>query len=370
MTRRFWLISLCYWTALAVFAAAPATRAPYLQEMTSRSVLIAWRTAHSTLESVEVEQALNSAMREPSAIQTFSDQAPTSHHAITIDHLSPNRTYEYRILEARVPVTGWVSFKTFPEGNTPFSFAVLGDSGTASRAQKEVAAQMLKSRPDLVIHTGDVIYDGKTDDDYDKKFFSIYGSLLEHVPVFPSLGNHDTAWDNGDPFLENFYLPQNSPGKGEYYSFNCANAHFVALDSDRSVRFGSPQYQWLAQDLKESFEPVKIVYFHYPLYSSGFHGSFQRLREVLAPLFLRYHVCLVFNGHDHDYERSKAIHGITYVVTGGGGAALYPPGEESWTAVSAAIHHFVLGKVNGRRVHLEAINASGEIFDKAEISAP
>ncbi len=45
------------------------------------------------------------------------------------------------------------------------------------------------------------------------------------------------------------------------------------------------------------------------------------LRQTFVPLFEQYSVDIVFNGHDHDYERSYCG-GIYYFVAGGGGAPL------------------------------------------------
>ncbi len=60
--------------------------------------------------------------------------------------------------------------------------------------------------------------------------------------------------------------------------------------------------------------------FHHPLYSSGDrHGSDIRLRKVLEPLFVKYNVSVVLNGHDHFYERIKPQKGISYFVVGSGG---------------------------------------------------
>ena len=80
------------------------------------------------------------------------------------------------------------------------------------------------------------------------------------------------------------------------------------------------QIQWVEQELKASSSDWKIVVFHHPLYSSGErHGSDLRLREVLEPLFLKYNVSVVLNGHDHFYERVKPQKGIQYFVVGSGG---------------------------------------------------
>ncbi len=380
MKRSSFFFLLALYGAL-VFAFSPSgisspsliTRYPYLQNMTSHSVLIAWRTLRPVVGGVDLSaispdtHLQKGRFYEPTGIRTQEPRAST-HHAILLSHLLPATTYRYQIDADSQALTGWIKFKTFPEGSdASFSFAVVGDSGTGNSYQKKIAHEMYLVHPDFVIHTGDVIYGGKDDADFDSKFFSIYRASVERIPWFLSLGNHDAALDHGIPYLRNFYLPQNSPGKGRYYSFDCAQGHFVALDSNESMSPESEQYRWLKEDLKHSMAPFKVIFFHHPLYSTGFHGSSTRLREVLEPLFRRYHVTLVLNGHDHDYERSVPIHGITYVVTGGGGGTLYPAMESSWTAHSELDYNFVYCEVSGTKVHLRATNEDGKIFDEADV---
>jgi len=345
-----------------VFAAV-ISREPYLQEMTSHSVVIAWRTVDDSIGEVVY------VLKDGSALgRTIKELKASKLHHVILQNLLPDTAYQYQIVSEGKTVEG-SSFKTFPDSDSAlFSFGVLGDSGTASSYQKAIAARLATVHPDLVIHTGDVIYGDKSDKGFDQKFFSIYKTLLSEVPFFLTLGNHDVEVQNGKPYLENYYLPQNSPGKGRYYSFDCGEAHFISLDSNESFDPGSTQYEWLKGDLERSRKPLKIVFFHHPLYSSGFHGSSMRWRHDLQPLFEKEQVSLVFNGHDHDYERSKPIHGITYVVTGGGGADLYPAFGSSWTADSVTTYNFVYGRVNGKKIHLEAIDQDGKILDQADLT--
>jgi hypothetical protein len=76
---------------------------------------------------------------------------------------------------------------------------------------------------------------------------------------------------------------------------------------------------------------------------------------------------LVFSGHDHDYERTVQIKGVTYVVTGGGGKDLYEAGESEWTAFSRSTHHAVRVRVDGDRLLLEAVEPTGAVVDRLEL---
>ena len=107
---------------------------------------------------------------------------------------------------------------------------------------------------------------------------------------------------------------------------------------------GSPEEQeaWLERDLSAAARrPWKVVFLHGPLYGSSRHGGDEVIRRDLEPVLIRHGVDPVFSGHDHCYERTVPIEGVTYVVGGGGGKRLYPAGENAWTARSASVHHAV-----------------------------
>jgi hypothetical protein len=110
---------------------------------------------------------------------------------------------------------------------------------------------------------------------------------------------------------------------------------------------------------------------HYPPYSAGSHGSDMIIRDRYSPLFEEFSVDMVFSGHDHNYQRTvplaraaPAEDGVTYIVTGGGGAPLYDMDSVDWTAVTRKAHHFVLIKIVGNSLRLSAIDSKGEVFDE------
>jgi hypothetical protein len=74
---------------------------------------------------------------------------------------------------------------------------------------------------------------------------------------------------------------------------------------------------------------------------------------------------LVLSGHDHDYERTAPLNGVTYVVTGGGGRGTRNVGHSSFTAFSQEVIHFVFVEAQGPRLVLHAIDATGREFDQA-----
>ena len=109
------------------------------------------------------------------------------------------------------------------------------------------------------------------------------------------------------------------------------------------------------------------MFFQRPPYSSSEHGSDLVVREDLEAILARYGVALVFSGHDHDYERTVQIKGVTYVVTGGGGKDLYEASQSEWTAFSRSAHHAVRVRVEGDRLRLEAVEPNDAVVDHLDL---
>jgi 3',5'-cyclic AMP phosphodiesterase CpdA len=191
-------------------------------------------------------------------------------------------------------------------------FAIIGDTGTGSRSQFEVAAELTKARQvfpfEFVIMLGDNIYGSERPQDFAAKFEKPYQALLDaKVPFYASLGNHD------DP-TQRFYKPFNMEGE-RYYTFTKGSARFFVLDSNY---MDQEQLEWLEEQLSRAADRWKVAYFHHPLYSSGDkHGSEIDLRTQVEPLFIKYGVDVVFAGHEHFYERIKPQNGIYYFIQGG-----------------------------------------------------
>ena len=242
-------------------------------------------------------------------------------------------------------------------------FAVIGDNGTGSKPEYQVAQQMAVFREKFpftfVIMNGDNIYGGERPQDFVDKFEAPYKALLDaKVEFYASLGNHD------DP-NQRFYKPFNMGGKN-YYTFRKGNARFFALDSNY---MDAPQLAWLEQELKASGSDWKIAFFHHPLYSSGMHGSQTDLRTIVEPLFIKYGVNAVFSGHEHFYQRIKPQHGIHYFVSGAAGQLR--PGDirkADFTEVGFDTDQsFMLVEIAGSEMSFQAVSRTGKIVDKGTV---
>jgi predicted MPP superfamily phosphohydrolase len=254
-----------------------------------------------------------------------------------------------------------------PNKDGTLKFAVLGDFGTASREQYQLAEQMdqlqQKFPYEIVILVGDNLYGSERPQDFEAKFEKPYKPLLDRkVKFYAALGNHD------DPNQRKYKL-FNMEDK-LYYSFKGSkqSVKFFALESTYPV---PEQIQWVENELKGSGEAWKIPFFHHPLYSSGGrHGSDLRLRETLEPLFVQYNVSVVFTGHDHFYERTKPQKGIVYFVAGSGGQlrAGDLDGRSPLTAKGVDNDYvFLVCEIDGDQLYFNAIGRTGRIVDSGII---
>jgi hypothetical protein len=243
-----------------------------------------------------------------------------------------------------------------PAQGSSLTFMVLGDTRTGHAAHQSVVDKMLElGPPPFYLHTGDLVDHGSDMLQWDK-FLEIEHDLMRVSTLYPAMGNHELDHQN---YFDVLHPP------GPWYSFDSGDAHFVCLQVDGYGDYtpGQPQYEWLVSDLAGTSKPWKFVFFHIPPYSSGGHGSDLNVRQTLCPLFEQYGVTIVFNGHDHDYERSVA-NGVTYIVTGGGGAPLYPKVNDNPAGVYfASVHHFVRITISGDTLYGVAIEPDGTEFD-------
>ena len=367
-------------------------RGPYLQHPSDRSMTIVWATRESGTAEVRYQSGTSAA-----SVTATSRLVPNTatllgydyyHHEATLSGLAPSTTHTYRPYVNGVAAAAQSSFRTSPAvGTGSVSFIAFGDSGTGSVEQRQVGALMAGEDVDLALHVGDIVY-GSADTTgdasyvtYQKWFFDIY-SWLPRIPFVPTEGNHDSRPSNQDgrAYLDLFSLPENGSIRERYYSFDHGPVHFIVLDTEYAFQDAgrrAEQLAWIESDLAGTTQPWKVALYHRSAYSSGAeHGSDLVVRSAFGPLFERYGVDLALSGHDHDYERTRPMRestdpsarAVTYVVTGAGGAALYPVGTSSFTAFSASRNEYARVRVEGCTMVIEAIGLDGAAFDRSSIS--
>jgi hypothetical protein len=274
----------------------------------------------------------------------------------------------------------------------------------------------------FVLQSGDAVLRGPTAAMWNVSFSPIIERLTKgaNLPYFFAVGNHDvTGMPPGDPgralglhntltAMSKLIPPEGSPRRlSGYatYAFGYGNAFFIALDSN--IASDAIQFAWVTDQLdrldRSRYRHV-IAFFHHPPFSSGPHGGASAaplpgtgqkapdrlepqtvaIRTMYVPLFRAHHVAMIVAGHDHLYDHWVEHYvdkGVTYrmdsLVTGGGGAPIYPyvgePDLRAYVAANAAQavrvdhlvkpgstpdenpHHFVVVQVDGDRLSLEVV---------------
>jgi len=300
-----------------------------------------------------------------------------------------------------------------PDVRAPLTFAVIGDFGigvrkpsTPSRCQREVAAALDRAVGErsvrLLLTTGDNIYAGKTlfgiplgatgdeDDDWFFTFYQPYRYVINRIPVYPAVGNHDTgeteASDDRQQLIDNFFLNErfsgeesagrSSIGPGLMYRFRYgADVEFICVDtSRRSMLFGERffEHQNHASFLDASFPepaagapsagPWRIPFTHHPPFCAGpQHSNSKSMIQHLLPMFARSGVRAVFSGHEHNFQHSR-FGGIDYFISGAGGKVrLEPPSDfdAAHTTCWAAAGHFLIVDVDAGRMVVTALGTLG-----------
>lgn len=308
---------------------------------------------------------------------------------------------------------------------TRFSFIVYGDTrGRRDGVQEQYEHSLIvdsmvatikraSSGPlpvRFVLQTGDAVVNGGDARQWNKSFIDLINRITTEggVPYFLAPGNHDVS---GAPAPEapmrkeglrnylaaiaNLIPPDGAPRRLDgypTYAFGYGNAFFIALDSN--IAADDKQFEWVKAQLegldRKRYRHI-VAFFHHPPFSSGPHGgsviepAAATLRTRYMPLFRRHRVGILFSGHEHLFEhwveRYEDSEGhklrLDHIVTGGGGAPLYPyRGEpdlreylKTYAGEKVSLdhvvrpglnpgdnpYHYLVVQVDGDRIRLEVI---------------
>ncbi len=357
------------------------TAGPMVQRVGRSGFVVVWRTAEAGGGRLVVMDGDRVVMRVPARLE--GDQYVASAMGLASGHVYAYEIWQVTDSGERKLGGPW-RCKTNEGPSGSFRLVGFGDSGTGSWGQYRLARQMAGHRPDLIIHTGDLVYKRGEARDYPSKFFEPYASMLTSVGFMPVMGNHDYVTERGRPLLDTFVLPQNGP-KGtdaeRHYWFDYGCARFAAIDSNvTEAELQGRVSPWLLEVFGSAGDRWRFAYFHHPPYTCCTkRGGNKGVLDNLVPALEASGVDVVFCGHNHLYERSKPIlaeavaaDGIVYIVTGAGGARLYaakPKGERpAYTAVAYDEDlSFTLVDASPGALLLQQIDVKGQVVDRWEL---
>ena len=185
--------------------------------------------------------------------------------------------------------------------------------------------------------------------------FTPFRDVLDRgTDLYAILGNHDVIDSDGSEQMRALGMD------GRWWSTTIGDVLIVGLDSND---LDDEQLRWLDETLSETDATWRIVALHHPPYSAGYQGSRVELRTTLVPILQRHGVQLVLSGHDHDYQRSTTMGGITYVVSGAG-SGTRRTGNAAFTEVSFSWPHFVDIAAYHDHLEIRAVGAEGDVGDE------
>jgi Icc-related predicted phosphoesterase len=252
----------------------------------------------------------------------------------------------------------------------PLRFIAYGDTRFTDPTDTKAASADVRQalvhaiadvHPDFITFSGDIAYNGDKAEDwqvYDKET-AIWRE--KKIPVYPALGNHEIRGDI-NLSLANYFQRFPDLKQSRFYSMRAANTLTLALDSNIDELTG-PQGDWLKEQFKKLPVDVDFIFImlHHPPNTSatddktkgGGHSvrpSEQALAEYLEQLQAKLRArIVVFAGHVHNYDRHEHG-GVTYFVSGGGGAHAYVIHRELSDPFQGdnVNFHYILVEVKGR----------------------
>jgi hypothetical protein len=196
-------------------------------------------------------------------------------------------------------------------------------------ANAEKTAKLLDGIPGTVFTAGDNTQNTGSDQEFRDCFTPTWGRHKDRIR--PTPGNHDYGTPGAGPYFNYFGAAAGTPGAG-YYSYHLGGWHVVVLNSNLPMHPGSPQAEWLRNDLESIGSRCTAAYWHHPLVSSGVNGGSESVRNAWQMLY-QHGAEIVINGHDHMFERyvpqdpfgrPDSARGIRQFIVGTGGCYLYP----------------------------------------------
>jgi 3',5'-cyclic AMP phosphodiesterase CpdA len=345
--------------ARAVAQIAPADPSPYLDRLAT--------TVEATTQSLATDLGFTA-----------------NYHSVNFTGLRPNSQYVYRVGDG-TNWSEWFGFRTTSDKAEPFSFVYFGDVQNGIRSLwSRVVRRAYHDAPDakFFLYAGDLINRSNDDSDWGEMKGGP-GWVNGSVPSIPAIGNHEYQRNpQGEIDLSyhwrpEFTLPENGPKGLEetVYSIDIQGARIIVLNSH--VR-QADQVPWLEERLRNNPNRWTIVTFHHPILSSAKGRDNKELRDLWKPVFDKYKVDLVLQGHDHTYARAgfsrvpssidaKQKSGTMYVVSVSG-SKMYDLVPQDWMerrAEDTQLYQIV--RVERDRIVYEARTATGEKYDAFEL---
>lgn len=299
-----------------------------------------------------------------------------SRFKVQLDSLQPGTVYQYQVGHGNLADEP-AAFST-PAADDAFEFGWFGDIHN-DPAWNEVARRAVAGHPeaDFYICTGDLVNTGLHRDDWDA-LFAYSGGIFREKPLMAVPGNHDSQDGLGaEMFGHLLSYPDNGP-KGQppgfTYAFRYKHALFLMIDV---VSFSvSQQTAWIESQLSKTDAVWKFIVFHFPPYTS--EEPYPEIVKNWVPLFDKYEVDMVMNGHFHYYLRTQPMKSNQPVESGAFGTRYLmsvstrskngdAPTEPYAEKVLKEGYLYQHVQLDGRKLSFVCLDAQGVVKDRFEL---
>lgn len=315
-----------------------------------------------------------------------SNRNVARYHSVTFKDLKPETKYAYRVGDGKY-FSEWFHFTTASAKSKPFSFIYFGDAQNEVKSMwSRCIREAILTAPDFdfLLHAGDLINVANNDEEWGG-WFEAGGWIYGSKPSIATPGNHEYYRYGEERLLSDqwrptFTLPQNGPKGLEetVYYIDYQDVRIISLNTMPMLRDDkvlADQFKWLEKVLRDNDQKWTIITQHHPIYSTAMGRDNDKLRENFQPLYEKYNVDLVLQGHDHTYGRghnmafgSKHDHlGPAYVVSVSG-PKMYNLNFEDWLErVASNTQLYQIIEVDGNTLNFKAYTAIGELYDAFEL---
>ncbi len=234
------------------------------------------------------------------------------YHSVVFDGLEPNTIYAYRVGDGS-NWSEWIQFKTAYNNYNTTEFVYFGDAQNDVLSHwSRVIRMAYQTAPNasFVIHAGDLVDTAHKDYEW-AQWFKAGGFIHSQWTAIPVVGNHEfQRTDNSSPrrlsiqWRPQFTLPVEKDLDDKLhetvYSVNYQDVLIIVLNSTGSLE---KQTDYIKEKLSSSNAKWKIISCHHSVFSPAEGRDFEYARKYWKPIFDKYNVDLVLNGHDHTYAR-------------------------------------------------------------------
>ncbi len=315
---------------------------------------------------------------EPKRIKfPFSDRMM---HRVDLKGLEPDKAYAFRI-GVHPPDSLIFYFRTMPEEvSRPVNFAAGGDANAGNEFRK-TNEQAMKHDLDFVMFGGDLVYANGRPSKVDKVFKwlriakeTFITSDNRLVPIIAAIGDHEVRrkrynkkWGVGskadiDKLTDKtksapyYYAMFPFPGYPAWGVLDFGNyMSVILLHAGAFPPIEGEQTEWLEKTLRERRNVPHV----FPIYHHGIYPavrtSYEKQKELWAPLFEEFGVHIAFENHDHVYKRTYPIRegrkvgkddGVVYLGDGSWGNLRKNVNAEKWyLAKTLSLRSFIIGSI-------------------------